>query len=308
MALFKAKKKGDLLAERILIIHNPTAGGLVGPFALTERRLRKLGCHVTLLHTSARGDAERMAREAATRDYDRIVAAGGDGTINEVINGLAGTEMPLALLPLGTANVLAREIGLKVRPGKLAETIVRGKPQPICLGRVRGEDGAERLFVMMAGIGADAHAVAGVNLDFKRIAGKGAYFAEALRQFLVFPFPQYRLNIDGVSHEAASVVIANGRYYAGDYVLAPDARLTDASLHVCIFESAGRKEALRYALAIEQGGLVDLPDYRVPPGKKILVEGPKDDPVQADGDIVAHLPVEIEALPESLNLVMPVAG
>ncbi len=298
----------DSRARRILIIHNPAAGGLVGRFTVTERRLRRLGCHLTVLHTSARGDAEAMAREAASRGYDRVVAAGGDGTINEVINGLAGTDTPLALLPLGTANVLAQEIGMKAGSAALAETITQGTARPICLGRVRGTDGTARLFAMMAGVGADAHAVAGVNLDLKRIAGKSAYFAEALRQFLVFPFSKYRLTVDGIAYEAVSAVIANGSHYAGDYILAPDARVADPVLHVCLFKTGGRQAVLRYALAVEQGGLTGLKDYQIVPGKKIVVEGPADDPVQADGDIVAKLPVEIEAVPGALNLVMPVAG
>ena len=268
----------------------------------------------------ARADGDAVAadeaRAAADQGFDRVVVAGGDGTINEAIQGLAGTGLPLALLPLGPANVLAAEIGLGSEPAALAETIARGEPRSIargeprsiCLGRVRGADGRARFFTSMAGIGADAHAVAGINPDLKRLTGKGAYYAEILHQFLVFPFPYYRVSVEGAAHEAVSVVVANGRHYAGDYVLAPDARLAEPCLHVCLFEKAGRAAAFRYALATQQGELTDLPDYRVVTGRKVRIEGPAGDPVQADGDIVAQLPVEIEAVPDALRLVMPAAG
>lgn len=293
---------------RVLIVHNPTAGGSRARAGATIVRLRRLGCHLEVRSTARRGDAEAFARAAVGQGFDRVVAAGGDGTINEAIQGLAGTGLPLALLPLGTANVLAAEIGLGSEPAALAETIARGEPRSICLGRVRGADGGVRFFTSMAGIGADAHAVAGINPDLKRLTGKGAYYAEILHQFLVFPFPYYRVSVEGAAYEAVSVVVANGRHYAGDYVLAPDARLAEPCLHVCLFEKAGRAAAFRYALAIQQGELSELPDYRIVTGRKVRIEGPAGDPVQADGDIVAALPVEIEAVPDALRLVMPAGG
>jgi YegS/Rv2252/BmrU family lipid kinase len=300
-------RNGDPRHPRVLIIHNPSAGGSRARAGATIVRLRRLGCDFEVRATARRGDAEAFARAAAGQGFDRVVAAGGDGTINEVVNGLSGTELPLALIPLGTANVLAAEIGLGTEPAALAETVVHGEPRSVCLGRVQRADGAARFFALMAGIGADAHAVAGISLDLKRLAGKGAYYAEILRQFLVFPFPYYRLTVKGTTYEAVSVVVANGRHYAGDYVLAPDARIGEPVLHVCLFEKAGRAAAMRYALAIQQGELTSLPDYRIVTGRKVHVEGPPGDPVQADGDIVASLPVEIEAVPDALKLVMPVA-
>ncbi len=298
---------GDPRRPRVLIVHNPTAGGSRARAGATIVRLRRLGCDLEVRSTARRGDAEAFARAAVGQGFDRVVAAGGDGTINETIQGLAGTGLPLALLPLGTANVLAAEIGLGSEPAALAETIARGEPRSICLGRVRGADGRARFFTSMAGIGADAHAVAGISPDLKRLTGKGAYYAESLRQFLVCPFPHSRVSVEGTAYEAVSVVIANGRHYAGDYVLAPDARLAEPRLHVCLFEKAGRAAAFRYALATQQGELTGLPDYRVVTGRKVRIEGPADDPVQADGDIVAALPVEIEAVPDALRLVMPAA-
>ena len=153
--------------RRLLVIRNPAAGSRGGRFAATLDRLTGLGCRIEVRETGARGDAERFAQEPGDRDL--VVAAGGDGTINEVANGLvAGASgLPLAILPLGTANVLAGEIGLGLDPGAVARTIARGAPRRISLGRVTGAQagggGAARLFFQMAGVGFDAHAVAGVN-------------------------------------------------------------------------------------------------------------------------------------------------
>jgi diacylglycerol kinase family enzyme len=267
--------------------------------------VRGLGSVPEVWATARRGEAEALARAAVERGYDLVVAAGGDGTVNEVVNGVAGSGLPLALLPLGTANVLAIEIGLDLAPDALAQTILRGTPVDVCLGRIRGADGAARLFTTTAGAGADAHAVASVDLVGKKVLGTGAYYAEMARQLLVFPFPNYRITVEGAAYDAASVVVSNGRYYAGQYVLAPDADIAEASFQVCLFERGGRLAALRYVLALQMDRLAEEPDYRIVTGREIRIEGPEGDPVQADGDIVAALPVDIEIVPGALRLLMP---
>ena len=129
---------------RIMLIHNPAAGRGRGRLQTTLARLRGLGSVPEVWATASRGEAEALARAAVERGYDLVVAAGGDGTVNEVVNGLAGSGLPLALLPLGTANVLAIEIGLDTAPDALAQTILRGTPTDVCLGRIRGPDGKLR--------------------------------------------------------------------------------------------------------------------------------------------------------------------
>lgn len=295
--------------RRLLVIRNPAAGSRGGRFAATLDRLTGLGCRIEVRETGARGDAERFAREPGDRDL--VVAAGGDGTINEVANGLvAGASgLPLAILPLGTANVLAGEIGLGLDPGAIARTIARGAPRRISLGRVTGAQagggGAARLFFQMAGVGFDAHAVAGVNPGLKRRLGKGAYAVETLRQLAVFPFPRYRVMVDGEAYEAASAIVAKGRSYAGRFLLAPAARLEDPQFQVCLFERGGALAAAHYGLALALGRLARTPGFRIVPGRRVEIDGPAGDPVQADGDIVAHLPVAIEIVPDALGLVMP---
>ena len=182
----------------------------------------------------------------------------------------------------------------------MARTIAQGPARPVALGQANG-----RLFSVVLGAGFDAHVVAGVDTGLKRRIGKGAYLWEVIRQLGRFGFPEYRVTLDGASHSAASVIVTKGRYYAGRFVIAPEARLAEPLLHVCLFTRPGAWNALRYAVALGLGRLGRLPDYKVLPAREVLVEGPEGDPVQGDGDILTRLPVTIRVLPEALKLVMP---
>lgn len=292
--------------RRVLIVHNPTAG------ARRQRRLdavigrlRAHGASVEVRATSAPGDAERFAVEAlsahgAGNGPDTVVAAGGDGTINEVVNGLAGGRLPLALMPMGTANVLAAEIGLALDPDEVAHAILNGSVKTIHLGVANG-----RRFTLMAGVGMDAEVVATVDPVLKRKTGKFAYAVATALRWLEYRDRRFRIEIDGRMHEAASAVIANGHYYAGRFVCADEARITEPLLHVCLFEKPGRWQALYYMLALFGGFLGRLRTYRVVPAQEVAVLLDHDGPVQGDGDVIAHLPVRIRVADETVPLVMP---
>ncbi|NOZ11567.1 MAG: diacylglycerol kinase family lipid kinase [Gammaproteobacteria bacterium] len=286
--------------KRISVIFNPTAGGrrhqrLQAVIAL----LQGSGSEVMLQPTGRPGDAESFARDA--KDVDVIVAAGGDGTINEVANGLLGRDIPLALLPMGTANVIAAEIGLGVAPQQIAETILWGAIQKISLGRIDG-----RVFIAMVGVGYDARVVAGVHLGLKRWLGKGAYGVEAIRQLIQGDDHLLNVTVDGVDYHAASVVVANGRYYAGRYILDAAARITDPLLHVCLFERSGRWNLVRYSAALFSDRIASLADFRIVTGSRVTITGAVGEPVQGDGDVLTQLPVEIESIPGAIELVMPI--
>jgi len=296
-------------ARRMTVVFNPTAGSrrrlrLEQTLAL----LREAGCEVAVHATAARGDAETIARTFRDKPpaSDMLVVAGGDGTINEAVNGLlanGGASWPLAVVPLGTANVLAAEIGLATEPAAVARTIADGRAVCAYVGTANG-----RCFTAMAGVGFDAHVVANVDVGLKRRFGKGAYVIESLRELFRFRFPRYRVTVDGRSLEAASVIVAKGHYYAGRYVCAPDARLDEPEFHVCLFERGGRWNAVRYAVALALGRLPKLADFRIVRGRSVMIEGPAGDPVQGDGDIIARLPVRIDIAPQPLRLIVPPAA
>ena len=264
-------------------------------------RLAAHGYGVTLEETEAAGHAEHLAAAADPARVDLVVAAGGDGTINEVINGLATVPLPLAIAPLGTANVLAAEIGLATDPGAVAATIAWGEARPIALGLANG-----RRFVMMAGAGFDAHVVREVSVPLKRWLGKGAYVAASLHQLFVYPFPSYRVRVDGAEWRAASVIVANGRFYAGRHVAAPGADLARPGLEVCLFERRGRLATIGYGLALLAGRLPQLASYRIIGGaRRVEIAGRPGEPVQGDGDLMTEIDVAIEVLPDALRLVFP---
>jgi diacylglycerol kinase family enzyme len=302
------------LPKAVLLIRNPIAGrrrrGLVDAVV---RQVRAEGWTVDLVDTEAVGDARRLAETCDATRYAVIAVAGGDGTINEVINGLAqrGEGAPaLAIVPLGTANVLAHELGLSFTATSIARTMVSGRallvrPGEACNG------GAPRCFSLMAGAGFDAKVVAGVSAPMKRRFGRAAYVWRSMIETRRYRPVRYAVEIDGVRHEAASVIVTRGRHYAGPFVVAPLATLSEPVLHVCLFERWGRSHTLRFGLALLMGRLPRAGGYRVIAGRQVRVSvlsdaGEKgDQPVQIDGDDALTLPVSINLATGSVRLLQP---
>ena len=294
------------MRRRILIIVNPEAGR---PRS-AERRLRRFvtalerqGCSAVVRRAGPRlGDAERLAREAEA-DFDAIVAGGGDGTIHAVVNGLAGRPIPFGVLPLGTANVLAREIGLPRDPEALAAIIADGPACPVWPGRIGG-----RAFVMMASAGFDSEIVASINDALKQRAGRLAFAWAALVQLCRRYRPcELTVRADGIEHRAAAMIAAKGRYYAGPFVVAPDANLGERTLELVLFRQAGRLAILRYALGLFLGVLPRLRDVTILRAREVMVTGDRVLPVQGDGEIVGHLPVTIRIGHDPVLLIFPAA-
>jgi YegS/Rv2252/BmrU family lipid kinase len=258
------------------------------------------GCAVVVRRAGpASGDAERLAREAGP-EFDILVAAGGDGTINAVANGMAVAARPLAVLPLGTANVLAREIGLPRRPELLAELIAIGPARPIWPGRV-----GDRLFLVMASSGFDAETVAAVNPRLKRYAGRLAFAWAIVLCLWRYRASEFRIRVDGDEHRATTVIAAKGRFYAGSHVIAPRASLAEPILDLVLFQRSGRIMVLRYLAALLLGRVHRRRDVTTLRSRRALVSGAESLPVQADGEIVARLPVSIGIAEQPLQLVRP---
>ena len=167
---------------------------------LTE--LGKRGLRPRLEETRARGDAVKMAQQAVRQGASLVVAAGGDGTIAEVAEGLRGSKTQLGILPLGTANVLALELGLPRAPAALAETLIGGRIRWLRPGLVTFADGSNRLFVQMLGMGFDAAVVSALDLGLKRRLGRAAYVLQAARELTRYRFPACVVELDGTRYEA----------------------------------------------------------------------------------------------------------
>lgn len=298
----------------ILLILNPTAGrrrrGLVDAVLA---RVRAEGWTVDVVETEAAGDARRLAEACDAARYGVIAVAGGDGTINEVVNGLAAraaTAPPLAIVPLGTANVLAHELGLHASAAAVARTMTGGREVLMHPGRASGS-GAPRCFSLMAGAGFDAKVVAGVTAPLKRRWGKAAYVWRSMIEARLYRPVRYAVEIDGETHEAASVIVTHARHYAGPYVVAPDASLGDRLLHVCLFERWGWMQALRFGAALLLGTLPRTAGYRVIAGREVRISVRSDagerrrQPVQIDGDDALTLPVSIGLATEAVRVLRP---
>lgn len=268
------------LDRRVAIIFNPVAGrrrpGLVEQVmaAATDA-----GAVVSLHTTDAAGHAAAIARDLARSDTaDVIVAAGGDGTINEVVNGMAASGLadlpPLGVVPLGTANVLAHELGLTGSAARIGERLASGPARAVHAGMANG-----RLFTMMAGVGMDARVVAGIDPALKRRIGKGAYALGGLREILAGPALDYEVTLTapdgGISrHRAVSCILCKGHFYAGTFVLAPYVRLEQPVLHAVLFTRPGRLAALTYATAMTLGLLPGRSDVLVLPVVAARIDGP----------------------------------
>jgi YegS/Rv2252/BmrU family lipid kinase len=293
---------GSPRRRRVLVIFNPAAGRRRrGRLDAVIAELRQRGAIVTLRETAAAGDAARFARDARVGDVDVVVAAGGDGTINEAANGIIdGAGLPLGIIPLGTANVLAAEIGLANDAASLARTIVEGHALAVRPGIANG-----RRFLLMTGVGFDAEVVAKVTPQQKRALGKAAYVMQSLNLLPRYDYPPFRLTIDGRTYDAWSAIVAKGRYYAGRFVCAPHADLTVPSFEICIFERSGTGAVLSYGAALLCDRLPKHPGITSLTGHQIVIEGREGAPVQGDGDNFGILPLSIGIAPETLSLLAP---
>jgi diacylglycerol kinase (ATP) len=286
---------------RILLIANPVAGGNArSKIDRAAAWLRSRGAVVELALTGASGEARRAAAAARDAGFDRIVAAGGDGTLNEVINGLAPSSIPLAFIPFGTTNVFALEVGIPFDVEQACEIALHGIPRPVCLGLADGTR-----FLLMAGIGFDAEVVAGVNLRLKRRVGKLAYLISALAVLLHSAAATIEVVDErGRRFQGCSAVIGNGRYYGGRFSITPQAELQDDALEVCLFRRPGRFGFLCSMIKIALGrSLAESEAWRFS-ARKLTVTGSRA-AVQLDGDYHGRLPQTFCAVFGELTLVYP---
>jgi len=288
---------------RIKLIANPVSGGDArARIQQAVSVMEQLGAEVDLRLTAARGDARQYAAQALSEDYHRIVVAGGDGTLNEVVNGVASAGLPIAVLPLGTVNVFALEAGIPSHIEGACALAVRGRPRLITAGRINGD-----LFILMVSAGWDAEAVNALRPNVKRCVGRLAYAVSALEVLLRRkPAELQLITPGGGCHSGFGVVVSNCRYYGGRYVVTPGASMFRDDLEVCLLRRGGRLGLLRFALAV----------FLQRPLRPPLVETLRlaeaelwgeNVAVQADGDAWGALPVRLEAVPKAIAMVLPEA-
>lgn len=296
------------MRRSFFVIANPGAGLSISP--LVEKvtaALRNAGASLTTIQPSTVDGARQAAREAASSGrHDAVVAAGGDGTIRQVAAALLGSDMPLGIIPHGTGNVLAHEIGLRPEPSAIARMLLEG---PITT--VRCATANKEPFLLMAGAGFDGRVIAAVDHRFKSYVGKVAYAAPVLGA-LAHPIDSLSVTVDGTHHEASWAVIANARHYGGRFVLAPRHGIHLRGLQAVLFTAKTRAERLAQLLSLAMGKLDERAathgDVRMIPCARATITARVPVPAQIDGDAFGTTPLEIESSSEELRLVLPASA
>jgi YegS/Rv2252/BmrU family lipid kinase len=264
--------------------------------------LRKEGLIGRPHFTEAPGDATRIAKRLAGERVRRLVVAGGDGTINEVANGLIGTETALGILPIGTANSYALELGLPFSLVKASRVIREGRVRTVDVGKA-----GERFFVMGAGMSFDARVIQAIKPRFKRLFGAVAFILTGAAESLSYSFPRLEVESEVVSaeHEGYLVIIANARYYGGCFRVAPGASLEDGLLDVIVMKRKGLGNVLRYLFAARRGKLTGLADVDYFQCRRVSAECASPVPVHVDAEIASQTPCGFECVPRALRVICP---
>ncbi len=298
---------------RAMLIYNPAAGqrDLEPELRKAVQYLEGRGWEVLWRRTRGAGDATTYGREAANIGLDVAIAAGGDGTIGQVVNGLAGSKTMLGVIPTGTTNVWAKEARLPIwtplRPQAIQEAafiLAEGQPRNVDVGVVNG-----RCFLMWVGIGFDAQVTARVEAQpqQKRRLGKIAFFIAVLVQTLNLAGVRAYIHVDGkkMSERIFLVVASNIHLYADIIRLAPMASMNDGRLDVCIFKAYSGLQAARLLVSLVLGNHTRDPEVKMLQARHLTVQTSKPLPVHADGDIIGTTPVEISIVPNALRVIVP---
>jgi len=286
-----------------LLILNPWAGSKRKSSRLPRlvQQLRLAFPNLETATTRLRNDGIRLAQEAVGKNCRLIICAGGDGTINEVINGLAGSDAALAILPTGTGNALAREIGLPMNAFKAGGLVSMSKPTATPLGQVNG-----RYFVLLAGVGFDAFIIQQVSLRLKRRFGIFAYLAAGFLSLFKYPYPTIRFKIQDRIVTGTCAFFFKARCPIGPFVLSPKAGLQEPYLDLYIFKGRGPVTYLRYIVAVLLGWHSKLPDVEYQKVKEATVSSDVPIRVHTDGEIMEQSDsYRIGIAPEHLNLLVP---
>lgn len=288
--------------RRVCIVHNPGAGH-ASRRELTQdvaRRLRSMGHEVRVDVTRATGHGSDLASRAIRDGYDLVVAAGGDGTVNEVMQPLVGTGVILGAIPAGTVNLWATEAGLPARAGALAALLSAGDVRQVDVGRVGG-----RRFLLMASLGIDAATVQGLNLELKRRFGRLAYGASFLSMAPKYRGTKVRILLDGKVEccTALMVVVGNTRRYAGPFRATNHAIADDGMLDIAVLRGDTVQDGLSQLAAIISGASILRRSLLYGRARVIEVESESAIPLQVDGEFHGFAPARFEALPCALRVV-----
>ena len=283
--------------KKICIIFNPKAGS--SKLAKLNKIIAELNKNniVTLFETTAAGDATNIARTESAH-FDIVVAAGGDGTINEVVNGI-DPNTPLAIIPMGTANIVAIEAGISNNSKAICAAINQGKTKRAYVSTINNKK-----FILMAGIGYDAKVVNNINPKLKKVFGKLIFALEGLKQF--FKLKEFNITITSNSqtHHANWVLITNAKYYAGPHSITKRTNIFNEDLICYLFQDLTKLSFLyNLFLIIFFGDLSKSKKIKTIHSSSFDISSQHTTPIQCDGEPFGHLPATIQSNKEFINLI-----
>jgi diacylglycerol kinase (ATP) len=257
------------------------------------------GCRI--FATSRAGEAEALARHAAQEGFEKIVAAGGDGTVNEVVNGLAGSNAALGLLPIGTMNVFATELGLPGHDLALCWDIIQGEhTRLVDLPSANG-----KFFVQLAGVGLDAQVVKETSLALKRSFGPLSYLISAAQIAAREPPRLFLESEDTPLDEGSFVLVGNGRLYGGPFPFFKHAAIDDGLFDVIAFKRLGYLEIIKYLQDVVFSSDINVPEIEYFQTRRLRVTSDQEVPVELDGELVGNCPVEFRVRERTLRVLAP---
>ena len=303
-----------------LLIHNPNAGnGGNGRRQMLDEARRifsHAGIEAELIETSGPGDATAMAYRASSEGRQLVIACGGDGTLNEVVNGLAneqnGARVPLALLPGGTANVLAKELDLPWDIPSAAEKLIHGEVKDIALGLATplAEPEKKRYFLSVAGAGPDGMIVYAIDLDLKARVGILAYWWQGAREIFRYRFPHFRVVTGTERVDASLLVVGRTKNYGGPFKITTGADLYEDQFELMALTTQSGFRYLSYLPSLWLDKLRGCEGVHFWKSDTVICEPLDSNPVyaQIDGEPLARLPVEFKIVPRALKLLVPRNG
>jgi len=310
--------------RRVALIYNPASGQYSARRQAAIEKvlsvLRESGVEAEAIVTKTPGSAPVQVQQAVRKGCDAILACGGDGTVHEVLQGLVGTDVALGVVPLGTANALAANLGLVTSPAKTAHKLLNSARVRVPVGKIEFANGSSapesRYFLVAAGVGADALLMSRLDPVMKRRFGYILYLIEGFRIWATDPFPLFEAACSSNGHgperraQVSQLLAVRVRSFGGALRrLAPGASLRGGNLHLLAFGTRNRFSYLRFLLAVLAGRhtfgreieLVETAEVecRACNGSSDLLY------VEADGEVLGHLPAKMETVPNALTLLVP---
>jgi YegS/Rv2252/BmrU family lipid kinase len=287
----------------IRVIYNPVAGlKMVRNIDRVRKALASLTTPFEIRETSGPGDAVLLAREAAHSGMETVIAVGGDGTVNEVANGLAGTATRLLVVPYGTGNVFAAEVGLPKSVEGCISLLSTGRTITVRLAKA-----GERHFLLLASAGFDAEVLERMDARGKNYLGIGAYLLSGAKH-LLRDQPGLWVELPGRERlEAQAVIVCRGRKYGGGVIMAPSGNLERDTLQMIALRRLGRLPILRFVWNVLRGKHADSPEVLITETSSVFIRSRIPSAAQVDGDYLGALPVRFEMTDVSVRIVVPPA-